>query len=125
MSITFTYTVADRSVATAKTDRFSWFWGQDGYVIDKQAGRSIYQMGYIKPQGFGADPVPDDVKQQVKAFFRAIEAENARLKAEREAADRAAIAAAPRMTAERLAKARRYDELMNEGGDGYNPYRDL
>ncbi|AVS68143.1 hypothetical protein C8245_22980 [Paracidovorax avenae] len=115
--------------AQSKDGRYSWFWGADGYIKDSQAGRSIYQMAYLKP-GWGSDPLPEDVERDARAFWAALREEEQRAKAVLEERRRVAHEAemarlradAPKI-AERERLARWHDEVQNEGGEGYNPYR--
>lgn len=109
----------------AESDRFKWCRMHDDYLKDKLTGEFIYQMAY--PSG----PVPADIKLQACEFFRLIRDEKARI----EKADddqemeeiRALIKNQNETKEERAArkeKARIYNDVMNEGGEGFNPYAD-
>ena len=115
--------------AESSDGRFSWFAGQDGYINDKQAGRSVYQMSYMGKKMGESDPLPADVAQMVLEFWAGLraaqkEAEDARMKRDIEE-----IEATPRISdAERAARRKaekEFDNLFNEGAEGFNPYRDL
>lgn len=58
--------------AQSACGRYRWFSLQDGYIKDTVSGRSIYQMAYLKPTGFGSDPLPDDVAEDVLNFWAAL-----------------------------------------------------
>lgn len=113
--------------------RYRWFWGQDGFLVDTVADRAIYQMRYMRRTELGSDPLPDDVAEDARAFWAALFAEKdraARVWREKELAElhaeAEAVAYRPEVTgAERARQERAYDNLHNEGGEGYNPWRDL
>ncbi|WP_110647590.1 hypothetical protein [Salinicola peritrichatus] len=76
--------------AQSHDGRYQWFSGQDGYIRDTLDGRSIYQMAYLKRagEGFGSDPLPDGVANDVRAFWASL---NPLVAAREEAAERARI----------------------------------
>lgn len=106
--------------ARAENETFSWFWGLDGYLHHKPSGRSIYQMRW-----------PDDsrVECEIAAaaveFWNALYAEQANAEtAHREAQMAAYLAASEARRPQDARKAALYDRVQNEGGEGFNPYRD-
>lgn len=131
MQITATI-IGDHIESAASQDgRYTWFCGADGYLQDTQAGRAIYQMAYLRNGSFGSDPLPADVESDARAFWAALHAAQQALAADHRAAEMTALQAEidgaqaedPKARAERERRAREYDELQNEGGEGYNPYR--
>lgn len=109
----------------AENERFSWFFGQEDWLFDKQAGRMIYQMSWMNTDSFGSVPLPEEDIKLVRKFFY----ELAFLKAESKKQEQKQKQEEPpcayeNMTeAERKKKEQEYDDLYNEGGEGYNPYR--
>lgn len=59
--------------AQSQCGRYEWFFLKAG-IYDTVAGRCIHQMAYIKPpgEGFGSDPLPDDVAEGVREFLAAL-----------------------------------------------------
>lgn len=113
---------SDGSVYSAQSadGRYSWFCGQDGYIHDSEAGRSIYQMAYLKTSGFGSDPLPADVVDDVRGFWAALRA------AEHVTPVPAVEPVEQISDADFLARRQReqaFDAVHNEGGEGFNPYR--
>lgn len=124
------------AMATSVCGRFAWNHARPDWLVDTEEQRSVYQMAYMRPTEFGSDPLPSEVAEQVRAFFAALAEHNQaaaqRLESARrealKAADAARLAARyrPEVTGEeRQRQARLYDETNNEGGEGFNPWRDL
>ncbi|TJY57400.1 hypothetical protein E4T66_18510 [Sinimarinibacterium sp. CAU 1509] len=121
--------------ARSSDGRYTWWHGESDWLKDTQANRPIFQMRYPWAHGFGGDPVPDDVRRDVTAFWEALAQEQVRCQhliaaAERERFEAECATAGQRRYrpdvtgAERARKEREYDLAMNEGGEGYNPWRD-
>jgi hypothetical protein len=139
MQIIITEKLYNGSPAKAQSadGRYVWFWGQDGYLHDNKAGLSIYQMHYMRTHEMGGDPVPDDVRNDARAFWAALSQEKQRAEKAHEAAELAEIAAEIEVRksqryrpdvadhTERARQERLYDDIHNEGAEGYNPWRDL
>lgn len=116
------YSIHTGSPQKAESDRFIWSAHQDSDLRDKLAGKTIYQMAYMRTDAFGSDPVDDATKALAREFWAALRAEQARSEAAHqvnrvEDEDREGYPVDED-------KAREYDNLQNEGySDGYNPYR--
>ena len=132
MNIIVTERTATGGIAKAQSadGRFAWFHGQEDWLRDTAAGKSIYQMRWMRTEEMGSDPLPEEERQLVRAFWAALEAAQQQPASE-EAEERDVPAeAAPRyrpevVGAERQRQQKIYDEVQNEGGDGFNPWRDL
>lgn len=87
-----TETLANGTVYTAKitNGRYTWFCGASEYIQDNEAGRSIYQLSYLRNGEFGSDPLPADVEIDIKAFWAGL---RPLIAAGKESARRAADAA--------------------------------
>lgn len=120
------------TIATAENARFTWFWGQDGYVFDKVEGRSLYLPvgGYSKSTGFGSDAADADVVAAARAFVLEIAAENARIELASDAGEEADVVEA--LAVVKAIPAAAINELdainadyaaaaarVNESGEGY------
>ncbi len=115
--------------ASSADGRFSWFWMSPGYIHDREVSRAIYQGAYMGQAIGESDPVPPDVLAAAHLFMAAVSQEDESGKAQKRLdAAKSAPVINPRyagMTGTELAKAEReYDKQHNEGGEGYNPYRD-
>ena len=115
-------------IGKAENERFSWFWGQQDFLFDKKVGRMIYQMAWMKTDSFGSDLLPDDDAELVRKFFYELSilhsANNKKIEEkEQEKQDDTPCAYDGMTEAERRKKEKEYDNLYNEGGEGYNPYR--
>jgi hypothetical protein len=75
--------------AQSEDGRYQWSSLQAG-VHDTVTGRRIHQMAYLKRpgEGFGSDPLPEDVAADVRAFYEALDP---LVEARRQAADHARI----------------------------------
>lgn len=132
MNIIVTERTATGGIAKVQTadGRFAWFHGQEDWLRDTAAGKSIYQMRWMRTEEMGSDPLPDADRQLVLAFWAALEAAQQQ-PANDEAEERDVPAEdAPRyrpevVGAERQRQEKIYDETQNEGGEGFNPWRDL
>ena len=122
MQVIITSRATDGSAIKAQSadGRYTWFVGQDDYINDTQAGRSIYQMSYLRTTGFGSDDLPADVRADVTAFWTALRADEQAVAAP--VAEPAAQISDAEFFARRAAE-KRHDDVHNEGGEGYNPYR--
>ncbi|WP_455233408.1 hypothetical protein [Geopseudomonas aromaticivorans] len=127
-------TLNSGGVAEARSvdGRFEWFWGQEGYLRDTVEKRSIYQMHYMGNRIGESTAVPDSVAGSVRAFWQALRFVSSELEVQAAARRLAAVrdegaeSAASRLSPEERDKAARaYDNLFNEGAEGFNPYRDL
>lgn len=111
----------------SENGRYTWFVGAESYLHDTVAQRDIYQMAYFARKGFGSEALPDEVEADVHAFWAALREIEAAAQAADQAREIAEIAALPRESeaefADRMRKAREFDQRHNEGGEGYNPYR--
>jgi len=115
--------------------RYTYFHGADDYVMDTVADRAIFYARYLRNDEPGGDPLPESVFADVRAFRAAIAADKAvsteaieRRERERHKADEAnRYRYRPDVSdpAERLRLEREHDARYNEGGEGYNPWRDL
>ncbi len=121
--------------AMAENDRFSWHFLQESFLLDKIEERAIYQMAYMRKQGMGSDEITDpDVVEAVRRFWDDLhllqddaEKRYEAKQAEKEKQEIKAFFNSPLVRglshAEIEHKAREYDEIHNEGGEGFNPYR--
>lgn len=131
MNIIVTERTATGSIAKAQSadGRFAWFHGQEDWLRDAAAGKSICQMRWMRSEEMGSDPLPEADRQLVRAFWAALEA--AQQPANDEAEERDVPAEAARhyrpevVGAERQRQEKICDETQNEGGEGFNPWRDL
>lgn len=124
--ITITSRTETGMPATAETAAYTWFWGSPGYLHEIATGRAIYGMARMYKDRMGSEPITDESERQaITAFWSELRAEESRCKAQWDAACAARAEADERARIfpcdERLAK--RYDDVYNEGGEGYNPYR--
>lgn len=128
--IRVTNTAYDGTPTAAESPLFSWHMLQPGYLRCKTTGRTIYQMAYMH-QSFGSDAITDQTTvDAVRTFWRDLRlleeyAEQAYAK-EVEAQEIAAEQASPLANLsyeERVKKAAEWDDIHNEGGEGFNPYR--
>jgi len=115
--------------AQSEDGRFQWFFGQEDSLCDAAVGKSIYQMRWMRVEEMGSDPLPEEDRQLVRAFWAALEAAQQQPAPEVEESAEAAEAA-PRyrpevVGAERQRQEKIYDDLQNEGDEGFNPWRDL
>lgn len=120
--------------------RFIWRRGggadnTDGQLIDTQVGAIVYQMLYCYDSR-ASERVPQDVVVVVREFYDALSADAKVAQAAKDHAEwlayRAEIDEArrnryhPEITgAERTRREREHDLMHNEGGEGYNPWRDM
>lgn len=90
MNIEITEQISNGIIIQAQSEdgRYQWFSGQPGYLNDTVNGRAIYQMAYLKRDGFGSDPLPDDVADDARAFWAVL---NPLVESRRQAADDARI----------------------------------
>lgn len=112
MKITITEQLSNGTIIQAQSGdgRYQWFSGQEGHIHDTLDGRSIYQMAYLKrpDEGFGSDPLPEDVAADVSAFWLEL---RPLVEGHREAAERARI--------DREASAINDREALQRKMDGY------
>jgi len=108
--------------AKSACGRYEWFSGSPGYLRDTKAGRSIYQMAYLKLEGFGSDPLPADVKRDTLAFWAALHDIKAGIEAKRDQRRMALGATSPaasthdgQATARQIAFLRRAGHDVPEG----------
>lgn len=108
----------------AESNLFSWMWLNDSYLHCKTTGKTICQMAYLR-NTFGSDPIADEAtRNAILDFWEQLRAIDTAAREQAEKAEyEAALAEAMRQTPERERKARAYDNLYNEGAEGYNPYR--
>lgn len=113
--------------AQSADGRYTWFTGSESRLHDSAVGRAIYQMRYLRLHGFGSDPLPPEVERDARAFWAALHAEERAAEAAERERRIAESRAMPRISDEeffaRRAKERAFDDLHNEGGEGFNPYR--
>ena len=107
--------------------RFVWNVMAGDYIKDTVVGRSIYQMRYVGDAIGDSAPVPESVAGAVRAFFNAVD--GARADAKRNAAiSEPNLIKNPKyagLSDEELKRLEaEYDKTHNEGGEGFNPYRD-
>jgi hypothetical protein len=125
MDIKYTYKVTGngKEVQKAETERFSWWFGQDSYLHDKLVNANIYQMSY----GWESPhKITDDTIKLAREFWDTLSKEQDRVKKEQEEIEMEAIRKEElemRTRPFNAKKAKQYDNIMNEGGEGYNPYR--
>ena len=120
---------ADGSPTMIESEDGRFVWGSltDSYVKDAVVGRDIYQMRYVGYAIGDSAPVPDSVAGAAREFLAAVFKAQSDAKKERPNAGPNLIknqkyanlsdAEIKRLEAE-------YDDLQNEGGEGFNPYRD-
>ena len=125
MQVIITARNSDNTAYTAQSadGRYTWFCGQDDFINDVQAARSIYQMAYINKagEGLGSKPLPADVEADARAFWAALrEAEAATIVPK--VINLIPVASDSEFAARRAAE-KHFDDINNEGGEGYNPYR--
>ena len=132
MNIIVTERTATGGIAKAQSadGRFAWFHGQEDWLRDTVAGKSIYQMRWMRTEEMGSDPLPEEDRQLVLAFWAALEAAQQQPASDEAEGRDAPTEAAPRyrpevVGAERQRQQKNYDETQNEGGEGFNPWRDL
>lgn len=129
MKIAITERGADGSIIKAQSEdgRYQWFVGQESYLWDTEANRSIYQMAYLRAQGFGSDPLPEQVSADARSFWGALRDAQKGAESEQSVRIRTEIAAVPQISdaefEERRRREREWDDRYNEGGEGFNPSR--
>lgn len=132
--IIVTKTLYNGAPANAENNKFEWFHGQQDFLICKKSGRSIYQMAYMRKSEFGSDNITDEeTKADVCSFWNDLsliqkfaEKEYSRKKTEKEKLENAQRGENPwtkGLSHEEIKlKAKEWDNINNEGGEGYNPY---
>lgn len=130
MNIIVTERTAAGGIAKANSEdgRFAWWFGQEDWLRDTIVGKSIYQMGWMRIEKMGSDPLPEEDRQLVREFWAALDAARKAIeeKKEIEATDNPAPRYCPEIVgAERQRQEGVYDAAHNEGGEGFNPWRDL
>lgn len=120
------------SPATAENSMFKWFFGQKSYLQCLSTNRSIYQMAYMNLP-FGSEPILDEATiNAVKKFWSDLhliqkyaEIDYAKQVEEKEKSNTSKPN--PRLDGlskdEINIKAQQWDDINNEGGEGFNPYR--
>ena len=114
--------------AVSECSRFEWFCGQQDWLYDKLAAKAVYQMRWMRTDEMGSDPLPEEDRQLVRAFWAGLDAaqQQAASAAPEECDAQAEVAPRYRpevVGAERQRQERLYDNAQNEGGEGYNPWR--
>lgn len=127
--ITVTKKLNNGSPAEAENSLFQWSHFSSEYLTCKTTGRAIYQMAYMRKNAFGSDPIIDPtIIESIRKFWKALDAIKAESKIvhEKLETDRSDYIN-PRhvglSTVEIDVKAQQWDEVINEGGEGFNPYR--
>lgn len=120
--------------AKAENALFSWFFGSSDSLLCKTTGRPIYQMSYLRYEG-GSDDITDPatvaaVRQfhnELSLMIKHAEKSYEQMQLKRDTV-KAFYQRNPRLDglscAEIAHKAKEWNDLNNEGGEGYNPYRD-
>lgn len=117
--------------AESTCGRFSWSYLNESQIHDHACARALTIQGHARLNEFGSDPIPDDLKQTVRAFWLALR--NANDESIRQWCAQNAARERPRVRNPAYAhlsdaqikdKEREYDLTHNEGAEGFNPYRD-
>ena len=133
--ITVTEKLYNGAPAKAESEKFRWFFGQRDFLICKATGKAIYQMAYMRQNEFGSDNITDKATiAAVRKFWRDLRlvekyAEEAYEQKQDEKEQTEFYENNPRLKGLTLSEIRQkekeWDDLYNEGGEGYNPYRML
>ena len=125
---------AGHKIAKIETDEWRWTPGfspqDDGRYVHTPTRKDVVNVygdvHYMDPEsGRGAGKVEPDTEGSYRKFREEVSMARARVTADESAQRAAQIEATriPRAYPRDEAKAREYDRIHNEGGEGYNPYR--
>lgn len=126
--IIVTEKVYDGTPKKAENDFFTWYFLSPDYLVCKKTGKIIYQMSYLRSNG-GSDAIIDtQVKDKVLKFWDELALITKHAEEKYETAETCALKLPNHLEGltfkEIKEKEKVYDDVMNEGEEGFNPYRD-